>query len=279
MEPNGTGESKQNANGPAQGGDSSPASQTGRSSPPPPDPHESGFAGPAPTPPEVVTVNNWENETGIAGIIDAVRDLLFKPHEFFRGIDPSRPMGRALLLALICYAIGGVSQAGWNAVYESLGMAFSFGQQSDDALSRALGNNFKVIQLVLMTALYLVSPILSIIGAYILGALMHLFLVLFGAGEGKYPATVRALLYSSAPSIFLVFPCCGALVAGIWSIVISIIGLTTLHKAEPLPVIAAYICTFVLLCCCVAGVVFGAAVLMGGSIAALMSQMPNPGRI
>jgi hypothetical protein len=222
-----------------------------------------------------VTVNEWENSSGLDGFVEAVRQILFEPYRFFEGVDMARPMGRAILLALICYTIGGVAQAIWNGVFSGVSIAMDLDFFGTQGVSREQ----KIIELVVSTIFYLASPILSIIGAYMGGAILHLFLVLFGCGESRYPATVRALLYSAAPSIFMLFPCCGNFVAAIWSIVVSIIGLSALHKAQALPVIGAYLCTLVFCCCCVVLAVCGVAAAFGIGLGALMSQFPYDGRI
>jgi hypothetical protein len=219
-------------------------------------------------------VNEWENGRGLDGIVEAVRRLLFEPYSFFEGMNPAGPMGRAILLAFVCAAIGGVAQAVWNGVFTVVTIVMDL-----DFASKGMSREERIVELVLMTIAYLVSPALSIVGAYLGGAVLHIFLLLFGCGGGRYPATVRSLLYSGAPSIFMVFPCCGSFVAAIWSIVLSIIGLSSLHKSHPLPVIGAYVCMVIFCCCCIVGAVFGVAAVLGVTVAGLLSQLPHAGRI
>ncbi len=60
----------------------------------------------------------------------------------------------------------------------------------------------------------------------------HLCLALFKGTSKNYEATYRVMCYSYSAWIFALVPCAGGLVAGIWGLVSSIIGLSKVHKTE-----------------------------------------------
>jgi hypothetical protein len=60
----------------------------------------------------------------------------------------------------------------------------------------------------------------------------HLCLSLFKGTSKNYEATYRVMCYSYSAWIFALVPCAGGLVAGIWGLVSSIIGLSKVHKTE-----------------------------------------------
>ena len=60
----------------------------------------------------------------------------------------------------------------------------------------------------------------------------HLCLALFKGTSKNYEATYRVMCYSYSAWIFALVPCAGGLVAGIWALVSSIIGLSKVHNTE-----------------------------------------------
>lgn len=209
----------------------------------------------------------WEN--GTEGYVGTVKRILTEPAGFFREIDTEAPIGRAVLFAVISFAIAGVGQAIWNAVGSSLQMLPMIAEndgQSGGALAAA---GFGVVAQVVIS---LLMPLWGLMGAFVGGGITHLFLLLFGAGQKGYMTTVRANLYGSATGVIYLVPCCGALVASIWTLVITIVGLTEMHQSTTGRVLAAVFAPVVLCCVCI-GLAVGIAFLVGG--AAAFSQFPH----
>ncbi|MFC2143539.1 YIP1 family protein [Candidatus Aenigmatarchaeota archaeon] len=78
---------------------------------------------------------------------------------------------------------------------------------------------------VIFVVVFLIS---SIIGNFIGAGILHIFVKLFG-GKGSYGATYKSTSYAAAPMIFLGIPLLN-IISAFWSIVITIVGLSTLHK-------------------------------------------------
>jgi len=90
-----------------------------------------------------------------------------------------------------------------------------------------------------------------IIGLVIGAALNHLVLMIFGAAQAEFEATlmVAAFVSGSTMPLWLV-PGCGQLIAGIWGIVCTVIGLKVVHRTSTGKAIAAVLLPGVV-CCCV----------------------------
>jgi hypothetical protein len=115
----------------------------------------------------------------------------------------------------------------------------------------------------------LLWPILLFIAA----ALVHVFCILFGCATNGFWATFRAIGYAQAPLVFSVFapvPCLGgalSLAAGIYYIVLAVLGVSRLQDTSAGKAAAAVLATPVLLCCCCCGL----AVMAGGALKSMIS--------
>ncbi len=76
--------------------------------------------------------------------------------------------------------------------------------------------------------------------------------------------------FSQATSILFLVPFCGQLVAGIWTLVLYVLGLAEAHQIGHGKATAAVLLPILLVCCCCAGLAF----LFAGAIAGLAGQMP-----
>ena len=81
-----------------------------------------------------------------------------------------------------------------------------------------------------------------------------------GATRG-FNATLTVVAFSYGIHLIDALPGCGALVSGIWQLVILIIGLAAIHRTETWKSAVATLSPIVLCCCCVCGV--------GGTIGAM----------
>ncbi len=79
---------------------------------------------------------------------------------------------------------------------------------------------------------FLLSPLWLLLGLYLVAAVIHVvLLVLRGANQG-YSATLRVFCFSAGPQLFGVVPFIGPAVGGVWSLVITVIGLREAHKTS-----------------------------------------------
>lgn len=114
---------------------------------------------------------------------------------------------------------------------------------------------------------FVLFMIFIIIGAFIGGAVLHIFVYLVGGRKGIVQ-TIKAVMYGSTPGLLLGWIPIIGFIAGIWSLVLEILGIRQLHElttgkavlAVLIPVIIAVILAMIV-AALVASFVFGG---MGG---------------
>ena len=107
------------------------------------------------------------------------------------------------------------------------------------------------------------------IGVFVTSGILHVMLLVLGAGPKTFEATFRAVCFSQAPMLLFVIPLflipgCGLLV-GLWSLVLYVIGLAESHRIGRGTALAAVLLPVLALCCCCAGFAF----TLAGAIAGL----------
>jgi len=76
----------------------------------------------------------------------------------------------------------------------------------------------------------IVLVIVSLIMVFIIGGWLHLFVYLLGGRKG-YLETVKALIFGSTPYMLIGWiPLVGIIIGGIWSLILSILGIRELHQ-------------------------------------------------
>jgi hypothetical protein len=102
----------------------------------------------------------------------------------------------------------------------------------------------------LTVAQMLLTPVLAVIGIYVVAALLHVaLLVLRGAGRG-FDATLTAVAYAAGLAVLNAVPGCGFLLFVIWGIVVLIIGLGQIQRCGPGKAFAAVLAPAALACVC-----------------------------
>jgi hypothetical protein len=103
----------------------------------------------------------------------------------------------------------------------------------------------------LTVAQMLLTPILAVIGIYVVAALLHLaLLVLRGAGRG-FDATLTAVAYAAGLNILNAVPGCGALLSVVWGVVVLVVGLGAIQRCGTGKAFAAVLAPAALACVCV----------------------------
>lgn len=170
---------------------------------------------------------DWENreQTGFFnGLTATLNKVLFKPTEFFRSMPLTGGLVDPLLFTLITGMVGMIFDYFWRALlsgpmheFMPPGMAEAAGQSSLQGLA-GLG------------ILSLILPILIVIGIFISAGVLHLCLSMLKGARHGFEATFRVAAYSYSANIFLVVPICGYLIAAVWAIVLTVIGLKEAHE-------------------------------------------------
>jgi hypothetical protein len=245
---------------------------------PPPPP---GAPGAPSLPPGPAALNRgpvpWE-ERGQRGVFGAFFEnwkmIFMQPEQFWGRMRPEGALTDALFFGWICFAINGLL----NIPMQLVSAAINRGQM-DQILqgtkdlppeARRIANQFistfmgggAVGVVIGQIILY---PVILIITT----AILHLFCLICGASKNGFNATARVVGYAQAPYLLGWIPCCGGLLAPIYTLVLQCWGIaraqdTTVGRA----VLATVVIPILLFCCCVGGFIALAGALGASGAAA-----------
>lgn len=161
----------------------------------------------------------WENRKEL-GIINAflqtAKQVLFKPEEFFSNLEIKDSYLSPFYFWFITFFCQSIVQVLYKILFEN---------------KRGVSENSHVPMAILV-----LSPLLIFIGAGIL----HLG-VLICRGKGGFKGTFNVLAYASVAGLFSIIPFIGALISGIWCIILIIIGFKKVHNFSTSRAILAYL--------------------------------------
>jgi hypothetical protein len=190
----------------------------------------------------------------VEGLYETAKLFLLNPSEAFARMSITGDLGRPLLFAVVLGWVGIVA----GQLYQLMmpGMPWRYLPGMERSMQLAVRPVFTIVTMVL-------APVFVLLAVFIWSAILHLVLLIVGAGERGFPATVRVVCYAGATQILQVIPLCGGFIAMIWSIVLEIIGLATAHRTSQGKAAVAVLLPIALCCACAALVVlaFGAAIV------------------
>ncbi len=161
---------------------------------------------------------------GLWGTITAV---LKTPSAFFSAMPVTGGMAKPLIFHLLLAELMVLCQYAWGLL--GVGAAAQL-MGSTELMDLGIGAAGPTI------VMLLVYPLLLILRLMLMTGVIHFILrVIFrltgGQGSGA-EATFRVLCYSAAPLILGVVPFFGPLLGGVWSIVLTVIGLREAHRTR-----------------------------------------------
>lgn len=204
---------------------------------------------------------HWESGTGfdVSELIETTKAIFTDPTSYYKRTPKSGPLGRPLTYGVTVGAIGIAASAVWQGLQGALQGAM---QSGSDGESAALGAG---IGIVFALVLVLFSPVLAALTIFIGAGIQHLCLTLVGGAKHGYDATLRVASYAQAPALLNVVPICGGVIAGIWTMVLVVIGLREVHECSTGQAIMAVLLPIIVCCCCI-GIAFS--MVAGGGLAA-----------
>ena len=194
---------------------------------------------------------------------EKVKGFLVRPTETFGNVK-DEAMGKGVKY----YAIWLLIYAILTAVIFALIFAAilsMFGDLTDIPGLGFLGAEIGVLIGVMLFVMIIVS---GFIGLFIGGAWIHLWVWVFG-GRNGYGQTVKAIAYGATPNFLLGWIPIINFITGIWSLVVSIIGVRELHEISTGRAVGAVIIALIIPV--IIWVAIFGAVLMSGP-----SSMPIP---
>ncbi len=212
--------------------------------------------GPPPPPAAQLAPLPWEQPgyPAVEGLYETAKLFLLNPSEAFARMSIGGDLGRPLLFAVVLGWVGLVA----GQLYQLLmpGMPWRFLPGMEHSMQYAVRPLFTVVMMVF-------APVFVLLAVFIWSAILHLFLLILGAANNGFAATVRVVCYAGVTQIVQVVPLCGGFVASIWSIALEIVGLAVAHRTSQGKAAVAVLLPIALCCACAAviAVAFGAAIL------------------
>jgi hypothetical protein len=107
---------------------------------------------------------------------------------------------------------------------------------------------------------------------YIYAGLFHLGLMIFKGNKTGFKASLRSVGYASGPLLLQVIPVCGFAIGYIWSLVLTVIGLSKTHRTTTGTAIGAVVLPMVVLICCFCALVVLGGLAIGAGMAGAMNH-------
>jgi hypothetical protein len=204
----------------------------------------------------------WEHRQQLGFLkayFDTVVMVLTKPAEAFALMKTEGDMMGPMLFALIGGCAGIIVSVLLQLALHSIGFMA-------DRRSGMFGMGVVGI----WSLLYIVlAPLLVIVGMFLVSGILHLCLMMVGGAKKSFETTFRVVCFSSGSTYLLsMIPFCGGIIAGVWNIVVEIIGLARAHETDTGKAVMAVLLPIVV--CCGGGLLL--AFIMGAGVLSQFSH-------
>ncbi len=187
--------------------------------------------------PEGLALPPWEQRETygfLNGLYLTIKGVLLSPGRFFHRMPTRLGLAQPLLFAVVLGVVAAFITWMWTLAGSSLQALLR------DNVSEAVRAPF------VSFGLFLLSPVIVAMGVFIKAGLFHLLLMLTGGNRLGFEATFRVSAYSQAGAILALVPFCGSAVGVLWILVVSVIGLYSIHETEPWKAVVAVLAPMVL---------------------------------
>jgi len=228
---------------------------------------ELGGAAPAAPPPQISVASMAGAEAPRSGLpwderqtrgffnafVETLVMVLTKPDAAFRAMKIEGGLVEPLIYALIGGWLGGVVTFLFSLGFKSMGLFAN----RNNAFGMMTGMGIGSIAFIILL------PVVIVIGLFIGAAIVHLCLMIVGGANKTFETTFRVLAFSQGSTGPLqMIPVCGGLIAGVWGLVVTCIGLARAHETETGRAVFAIFLPLVVCC--------GGAILMAILVPALI---------
>ena len=163
----------------------------------------------------------WENPEwpGLSALLATLRRVLLQPRSFFTNLPLTGGLGEPLGFALLVGTTGVLSSFLWQLVLEG-----GFAETMPVILSKQMGNLMNDPRVIV--GIFMLSPFLVIFGQFFLSVCLLWAARLTGPGDTTFESVFRIAAYAQAPAVICLIPWGGAFIAGIWNLILLIMGLS-----------------------------------------------------
>ncbi|MBE0565043.1 MAG: YIP1 family protein [Krumholzibacteria bacterium] len=180
--------------------------------------------------PEELSLPPWEQRETygfLNGLYLSIKGVLLAPGQFFRRMPTRLGLAQPLFFAVVL----GVAAAFFSWMWTLTGSSMQVLLQENlkEAVRAPIYSFFG----------FLFSPVLVAIGVALKAGIIHLALMVVGGNRLGFEATFRVAAYGEATSILALLPFCGSVIGTLWAVVVTVIGLYSIHATEPWKAVVA----------------------------------------
>ncbi|MFZ9964845.1 MAG: GYF domain-containing protein [Terrimicrobiaceae bacterium] len=204
----------------------------------------------------------WERTTGLSlgAAMQTVKQVFSAPTATFQNLPATGGIGRPLFFYTIVGWISGGAAIFYQLVAASINPEMFLGEAAKGLTQGT------ILAAGIVVLLFL--PLFLVAGAFLWAAIVHLFLMITGAGRNGFEATFRALAYSSgATSMLQIVPLCGGYLYPVAHLVYGVIALREIHRTDLWRVVLSMVLIMLLCCGAFLGIAMG--------IAAISTNLPK----
>jgi hypothetical protein len=171
----------------------------------------------------------WEDRSTLGlwqGIYQTLKAVLFSPGKLFRNLTCQGGIKEPLAFGLLVACLGAMIGFFWKFLIlsgELLSLDYPFFGQFTAAL--------------IFLFVIVIIPVSVTLFMLLYSGILHILLRILRAGQNGFEATFSVVAYSQAAQVWALIPFFGVLVAGIWQLIVQIIGLREIHETSYLRVI------------------------------------------
>ena len=161
-------------------------------------------------------------------LVETWRRSLFQPGAFFANGPYDRPSVRPILYCLLISVLTAALSLAWGAVLPDRQPAMI--ETLTELLDPGGENAASAATLGTRLVDFFLAPFWAMLTLILWSALLHVLVLLLVPSRRSFTATVRTVCYASGPGLFAIVPWVGGVVAAIWGVVLTVIGLREAHR-------------------------------------------------
>ena len=172
-------------------------------------------------------------------LVETWRRSVFEPAAFFADGPFDRAAVRPVLYYLVISVLTAALSLTWGALLPTTqpGLVGTLAE----IMNVALPNGTDTASSIGRLADFFLAPFWAVLYLIIASLVLHVFVLVLVPGRRSLTATVRTICYACGPGVFAIVPFIGGLVAGIWGIVLTVIGLREAHRTTTGRAFAAWL--------------------------------------
>jgi hypothetical protein len=182
--------------------------------------------------------------------VETIKLLATTPSEAFARMPAVGGIGQPLFFAIVVGWIGIAISAVWSLLFGGIALPFLDSDQLG-AVGALLG--MSTAMTIMMVVL---APFFVLLAVFIQAAILHLMLMLVGGANSGFEATTRVCSYAQVSQLAQAVPFCGGILSLVWSLILLITGLATVHNTSRGKAALAVVLPVVICCGLTAALLF-----------------------